>query len=74
MRNFGMYVLGAAIGGLLGAGIGLLLAPKAGDETRSDINGYVVHVREEVVNASQQRRVELQKELDRMREPEIPVK
>ncbi len=73
MRNFGLYVLGAIVGGLLGGGIGLLLAPKPGRELRGDINDYAGYVREEVKNASKQRRAELQEELDRMRQPEIPV-
>lgn len=73
MRNFGMYVLGAIVGGLVGGGIGLLLAPKPGRQLRNDISDYAGYVREEVKTASQQRRVELQGELDRMRQPEIPV-
>ncbi len=74
MGKFGLYVLGAIVGGLVGGGIGLLLAPKPGQELRNDINDYAKYVREEVKNASSQRRVELQGELDRMRQPEIQVK
>ncbi len=74
MQKFGMYVLGAIFGGLIGGGIGLLMAPKPGRETRNDITEYAGYVRKEVGNASQQRRVELKQELNRMREPEIQVK
>jgi gas vesicle protein len=34
----GMFLLGAVAGALVGAGVALLLAPKAGAETRQDLN------------------------------------
>lgn len=73
MSRFGMYVLGAFIGGLIGAGVGLLLAPKPGRALREDISDYTSYVKDEVRQASQQRRIELKQELERLGVPE-PIK
>lgn len=35
MSSFGKFVLGTLVGGVLGAVIGLLLAPRSGKETRT---------------------------------------
>lgn len=69
MRQLGALVFGAALGGFIGAGIGLLLAPKSGPALRSDIGDYTQQVKREVRNAAEQRRVELRQELDRLRVP-----
>jgi gas vesicle protein len=39
-RSAGMLALGVAIGGAAGAVAGILFAPKAGEETRADLNRY----------------------------------
>jgi gas vesicle protein len=69
MRRFGNLILGAILGGFVGGGIGLLLAPKSGKALRGDISDYTDHVKTEVRRATDQRRVELEHELDAMREP-----
>ncbi len=70
MHRLGSYFLGAVLGGLIGAGVGLLLAPKSGPAIRNDINEYTQQVKRDVRNAAEQRRVELRQELDRLRVPE----
>jgi len=62
-------VMGAVLGGLIGGGTALLLAPKSGKALRNDISGYTDHVKSEVRRASSQRRVELEHELADLREP-----
>jgi gas vesicle protein len=39
--GFGSFLAGVVIGGLIGAAIGLLLAPASGDELRSQVGEYV---------------------------------
>lgn len=70
MHRLGSYFLGAVLGGLIGAGVGLLLAPKSGPAIRNDISEYTQQVKRDVRNAAEQRRVELRQELDRLRVPE----
>jgi gas vesicle protein len=69
MRRLGKYVVGAMLGGFIGAGLGLLLAPKSGPALRNDITDYTQQVKREVRGAAEQRRVELRQELDRLRVP-----
>lgn len=42
----GMFVLGAVAGALVGAGVALLMAPKAGAEMRQDLNAGFGSLRE----------------------------
>ncbi len=62
-------VMGAFLGGLIGGGTALLLAPKSGRAMRRDLSGRVEQIKTEVRQASMQRRAELEQELDVMREP-----
>jgi gas vesicle protein len=39
--GFGSFLAGVAIGGLIGAAIGLLLAPSSGEEMREQVNEFV---------------------------------
>ena len=39
--GFGSFLAGVAIGGLIGAAIGMLLAPASGEEMREQVNGFV---------------------------------
>jgi gas vesicle protein len=39
--GFGSFLAGVLIGGLIGAAIGLLLAPRAGDEMREQVGEFV---------------------------------
>lgn len=39
--GFGSFLAGAVIGGLIGAAIGLLLAPTSGDQLREQVGGFV---------------------------------
>lgn len=39
--GFGSFLAGVFIGGLIGAAIGLLMAPSSGEELRGQLNEYV---------------------------------
>jgi gas vesicle protein len=39
--GFGSFVAGLVIGGLIGAAVGLLLAPESGEEMRSQVGDFV---------------------------------
>ena len=39
--GFGSFVAGLVIGGLIGAAIGLLLAPESGEEMRAQVGEFV---------------------------------
>ena len=39
--GFGSFLAGVVIGGLIGAALGLLLAPQTGDELREHVGGLI---------------------------------
>lgn len=39
--GFGSFLAGVVIGGLIGAALGLLLAPQTGEELREQVNDFV---------------------------------
>jgi gas vesicle protein len=39
--GFGSFLAGVVIGGMIGAALGLLLAPQTGEELREQVNDYV---------------------------------
>ena len=52
--NMKDFVIGALVGGIVGAAAGLLLAPKAGSELRGDVAHQAVNIKEKSVELSQQ--------------------
>lgn len=49
--GFGSFLAGVAIGGLVGAAFGLLLAPQTGDEFREQVGEFVDGKRAEIGDA-----------------------
>lgn len=49
--GLGSFLAGVAIGGLVGAALGLLLAPQTGDEFREQVGGFVDSKRAEIGDA-----------------------
>ena len=49
--GFGSFLAGMAIGGLIGAAIGLLLAPASGDEIRGQVGEFVDGRRAQIEDA-----------------------
>lgn len=63
MKTISNFFYGILVGGILGGVIGLLLAPGKGSETRAAINQKFEGVSEQVKQAVEQRRHELEKEI-----------
>ncbi|MEA4906563.1 MAG: hypothetical protein GYA17_21360 [Chloroflexi bacterium] len=70
MNRIGLFLAGAIAGAVAGAVAALLLAPASGDHFRGQIKDYTQKVVDEVRSASEQKRVELEKELDELRAPQ----
>jgi gas vesicle protein len=69
--GFGSFLAGVVIGGLIGAAIGLLLAPSSGEEMREQVGGFVDERRaafDDAVNegrlAAEQARADMQDAYD----------
>ena len=63
------FLLGAAIGGFIGATLAILLAPSSGEELRSEIGARTNRIRSEVSQAAADRRAELESQLAALRAP-----
>jgi len=67
MRKFGMLMFGTVLGGLIGSTLVLLLTPVAGIEIRKKISNVIGNVRTEIINASKEKRLELETQLEQLR-------
>lgn len=65
------FLVGAALGVLVGGVTALLLAPTSGNDLRQQIRDRAQYVQDEVKNAAEQRRAELEKQLTDLRAPRI---
>lgn len=73
MRNsLTSFLLGALIGGVVGASIALLYTPSSGEGVRDQLQKYVGTVKNEITQAVQNRRSELEQQLASMRSAEPP--
>lgn len=63
MDKFGKFFAGWMIGSIVGAALGLLLAPSSGSQTREKIMDNIHYVKDEVQKAAAQRSEELKREL-----------
>ena len=69
MRRVISFFAGAAAGSLVGATFALLLAPTSGDDLRSQLQARVDRVRQEMQDAANARRAELEQRLSELRAP-----
>lgn len=67
------FISGVIMGSLVGAAVAIMLAPKSGDELRSEIQNRYIELKDEVQSAAVARRAELEKQLETMRKPVKPV-
>ena len=63
------FLLGAVIGGFIGATVAILLAPSSGEELRIEIRSRTDQIRSEVSQAAADRRAELESQLASLRAP-----
>lgn len=69
MARIGRFLLGAIAGGLFAAALVMLLTPAPGSELRMKITGRIDNIRDEVKLAAENRRKELELELEKMQRP-----
>jgi len=69
MRKFLSFLVGAALGGLVGASAAMLLAPLSGSDLRGQLRERTLRVQEEVKAAAMNRRIELEQQLSALRAP-----
>jgi gas vesicle protein len=72
MQRLGSFLLGAVLGGLIGASVAILMAPSSGEELRAGMKERVYEIRSEVADAAAQRRAELESRLAALRAPAQP--
>jgi len=70
MSKSSNLVMGAIIGGVVGSVLATLYAPYSGLELRTRIKDYVENVQDEIQQAGNERRLELEAELDKLRSGE----
>jgi gas vesicle protein len=63
MKKFGKFLFGAMLGGLVGSGVALLFAPASGKATQQEIVAYFDHLKDEVQQAADEKRAELEDQL-----------
>jgi gas vesicle protein len=68
-RTFG-FLIGIAVGGLVGSTIALLMAPESGEQLRMELRARGENFFHEVRHAADERKIELRQRLEYMRSPE----
>jgi gas vesicle protein len=71
MRKFASFLMGALLGGLVGATISLLFAPESGGELRTQIRQRAESFGSEVRQAVNTRRIELQDRLESLKTSKV---
>jgi len=72
MKKMFSFVLGFLLGALVGAGVAMLLAPEAGENTRRQIQIRMDQVVEEGKRAAADRRAELEAQLEQLKKGKLP--
>jgi gas vesicle protein len=63
------FLIGIAVGGLVGSTIALLMAPESGDELRTLLRERGQNFYNDIRHAADERKIELRQQLDEMRTP-----
>jgi gas vesicle protein len=70
MRRAMSFLLGAAVGGFVGAALTLILTPASGEDLLKQMQDQADRIKAEVQNAAKERRAELEKQLVALRQPQ----
>lgn len=73
MRRLAGFLVGLIIGGLVGSVLALLFAPSSGKQLQQQITETLDRLSGEVRSAAEQRRKELEEELNRLRQGRIQL-
>lgn len=73
MRKLIAFLVGAALGSLVGTTLALLMAPYSGTELRNKAQNRYQEIRSQVVEAGAARRAELEQQLQALRSPRRPA-
>jgi gas vesicle protein len=65
------FLKGAILGGIISSVLVLLFTPFTGEECRSSICGYIHNIQDEVRRAGEEKRLELERELEALRSGQI---
>lgn len=69
MKKFLSFLTGLVMGSLVGATLAILLAPSSGEALRSEIQGRLLALQDELQKAAAEKKIELEKYLDDLRQP-----
>jgi gas vesicle protein len=69
MKRMFSFLIGTLVGGLVGAVLALLFAPSSGTELRGQITERTNGIANEIRQAANTKRIELQQRLDTLRAP-----
>lgn len=72
MKRIWSFFSGAVMGALVGATLAILLAPSSGEDIRNQMRQRVELLQSELKDAAQSKRIELEKQLASMRNPQTP--
>ncbi|MCL4559395.1 MAG: YtxH domain-containing protein [Chloroflexi bacterium] len=72
MRTMSNFILGALLGGLVGATLALLLTPASGEQLRQQLRSSAVNFKNDITQAASDRRAELEKQLTTLRSSPTP--
>lgn len=67
MKGVRSFFSGLILGGLVGAALAIFLAPESGEALRGQIRQRAETIQSQVARAAQERRAELEQELDHLR-------
>jgi gas vesicle protein len=70
MKRVFSFLSGAVMGALVGSTLALLLTPASGDELRLKMQEQAQKIQQEVKNATESRRAELEEQLANLRKPQ----
>ena len=69
MKKFASFLLGSIMGALVGSTIAILMAPSSGDDLRTEIAQRAASFKDDVIAASENKRIELETQLASLRQP-----
>jgi gas vesicle protein len=69
MSRAGKFMLGALVGALFAAALVILLTPSSGSELKDKFKARLGTIQAEMAKAAEQRRTQMQAELEALRQP-----